>query len=129
MIAEALPPSVRYSPYTMTNILAAILSGDLRVWGKYWPDEPDGKLHAVLTTTERYDPISGQRSILIYTLYGTMPLTDMKLWESAIRTLLEYTKSRKAQALTAYTSNRKLAAIIRRLGGDTDFTFMELNLD
>ena len=129
MIVWALPPPIRYSPGVETNVLAAILRGDLAVWGAYWPNEPTGKLMAIFTTIEQYEPISGSRSLFIYTLYGTMPLTNRELWQDSIAQLLRHAEARGCYSVSTYTCDRGTISMIERLGGNTEYRLAEINLD
>jgi hypothetical protein len=129
LILEALPPSTRYSYGIGANVLRSILAGELVCWGIYWPSKEDGKFHALVTTTEVHDAVSGQRNLLVYTLTGVLDLSDIDLWKTSIQTLLSHAQAIGCDAVTAYTSNRGIKAMIERLGGDAEFSFLELKLN
>lgn len=130
LVLGSIPPNVASNPATPANVLSAVMRGDLLVWGKYWPEGPEGELQAIVTTTEQFDPVVRQRTMVIYTLssvQGTMD--DPKLWRSGLETLLEYSKARRCVALVAYVGNRKLETLLTRFGAVKHAAVLEIILN
>jgi hypothetical protein len=116
MIAASFPQDLGVSRTLLTNVLAAILRGDLIVWLDY-PEEGKSP-SAMITTYVREDPIMCINTLLIYNLY-LMKEQPLSYWKENLQTLVKYSKARKCKAIAGYTDDPKYLRWLGMVGADT----------
>lgn len=124
-IEESLPPVVGEHPDKMNRILSACLSGKLEVWASY--KRAESKFEAIVITQILYDDASSIYNLLIYCLYGYSTVSS-ESWTEGYIALTKYAKSKKCQSIVAYTANPFIVEMAKKYGGDTDYTFISINL-
>lgn len=122
-IEEALPPGVVRTPGLMNRVLAELLSGAMQCWLIYEGDPV--RVLGVCTTKILNEDLLGVKSLLIYSLYGWEPL---ETFEDDYRRLAEWAKVQGCRSIVAYTANPAVLSMVRRLGGNTDFTYVSFDL-
>ena len=107
----------------MINVLEALLSDKVACWSI--ADEE--KVYGVLLTTVIEDIGTKDRSLLIYSLYGFQDLPD-KLWGKGLGDLKAYAKTLDCGRIIAYTNNARIIKMVKKLGGEVDFTLIGLEV-
>jgi hypothetical protein len=127
-IEQSLPPIVIDHPDKMNRLLSALLSGKLEVWASYKHLE-DGtiKFNGIAITQVLYDDVTDLKSLLVYSVYA-YESTDELTWIEAYETISKFAVSKGCVRFVAYVSAPSVLKLIKRLGGDTSFTFISLPL-
>jgi len=125
-VEESLPPIVGEHPDKMNRMLSAMLSGKLEVWASY--KKPNNKFEAIVVTQFLYDEASNTRNFLLYCLYGYEQI-DSASWTEGWIALAKYAKAKGCHSIMAYTANAHLIDLAKLYGGNTDYTFISLDLD
>lgn len=73
MVAESLPPTVRRSMHSLTNVLVAVLLEKAQGWAYINRDQV---WQAFLLTTFYTDPIMNTNHLLVYSAYAIKTTTE-----------------------------------------------------
>ncbi len=124
-IAVAVPPTAGESVQMMTSVLARILDGDLVLWMicRTYDVNLDPLGH--LTTVVVQDHITGQRNLLIYSLYVWELLPD-EIVKEGIEVLRRYAKGMNCAKVIAFTKEPRVEEMIRMAGGNSQVKFLEV---
>jgi len=124
-IRAGLPPIAGESDEKMNNVLKNILIGNLQCWVSYLPESniPNG----VVCTKIAVDDISETRSLLIYCL-SSFDKTMQETWESGIETLCKFGAGNGCEMGYAYSNVPGILNIARRLGAETEYTYISFPL-
>lgn len=128
-IRNALPPHIMDTDEAMNNILQSCMIGAMQVWVLH---EQSGNgvgptVHAIGTTTMISDPISGSRSLLLYSLYAPGGISS-DLWMDAYKGISKYAKSIGCKSVLAYSNVDAALALAKRLGGDTSYHLITMGV-
>lgn len=126
-IEQSLPPVAGEGPEKMNSILSAALSGSLDVWASYKRSDDQVQLDAIVVTKLLSDNISGINSLLIYCLYGYEKISDDN-WKEGFEALATFAKDNKCSRIVAYSSAPVVVEWAKRLGANTEYTFISFNL-
>jgi len=126
-IEESLPPVAGEGPDRMNNILMSLLSNKSQCWASYAVNGDQRKFDGIVITKVLYDDISDTRNLLIYCLYGYGDV-GRDSWLSGFKALVKYAGSKNCCRIIGYTDVPSIARIVRRLGGETRYTFVSLPL-
>jgi len=127
-VEESLPPIVGDHPDKMNRILSAALSSKIEVWVSYVKGEEANKFEGVVLTKTLYDNASDTKNLLIYCIYGYEEVGDSS-WFGGIDKLAMYAKSRGCSQIIAYTDSPYIVKIVKRLGGEADYTFCSFDVN
>ena len=127
IIKEALnaapsPLSDKEGKYS--RILYSLMTGVYQCWFVF--DEHE-TLKACIITTIQYDDSSNNKNLLIYLVYSYKTL-DKKDLARSLLALKKYAKSLKCTQITGYTSNSGIISLVKKLNGNTDYTFFALEI-
>lgn len=109
-------------------VLSALLSDQLQMWLHTKVDGDTVKLLSVATTQLRYDNISKEMTLLLYTLYGiqksindefAVGLTEMKA----------YAKRQGCKRIVAYTPFDHVVELAKSLGADVSVRLITFNVE
>lgn len=104
----------------MASILRAALLERLQVW-VYQDDEGVG---FVVSTTMVGDPVTGMKSLLIYSLSAVNEIKKA-MWSDAFDTLSRFAKSRGASSIRAYSDDKRIVKYAASQGANTSSTLIE----
>lgn len=121
-ILEALPPVAVEDEGLLPNILKNLLSGNMQCWVV----TKKKTIYAMLVTTPQFE-IGGTKNLLVYTLYGFDNL-DMETWKEGFNSLKKYAKSIGCKSIVAYSNVERIIQVCRLLGGETEYTFITLEV-
>jgi len=107
----------------LNNILEALLLGEMTCWAY---QNREGHVSAVLTTRILNDSITEVKSLLIYSIYGTAEVRNLRDWRDGFATLKGYAKAENCSRIIAYSTNEFIDRIIERLGGNVTCRFVSL---
>ena len=124
-IEESVPPTVGEQPDRMNRLLSSMLSGKLEVWASY--TKPENKFEAIMVTQFLYDEASGTKNLLLYSVYGYVPIAE-KSWAEGFHYLAEYAKANNCSSLIAYSANQGIIDLAKQYGGDVSYTFLSIPL-
>jgi len=127
-VEESLPPIVGDHPDKINRILSSALSGKIEVWASYTKNEGALTLGGIALTKMLYDDASDTRNLLIYCIYGYGDISN-DIWIKGFETLAKYAKSRKCLQMIAYSNLPNIISLAKRLGGETDYTFISFDLN
>jgi hypothetical protein len=127
-IEASLPPVVGQASDRMNNILKSALIGKVECWVSFQNEDGLRKIDALILTTFTGDDISGTKNLLIYTFYGYGELSQ-KSWEEGCVAIFKYAKSRGCCRVIAYSDKDSIISGIKRMGGNTDYTFISVPLE
>lgn len=120
IVGKALPPTAHETFDGMLGVLNHLITGRLHCW--LIVDEESRRLNGVFTTSVIPDPITGQRSLLLYSVSSVDGLEIRPVVDS-FKKLLEFAKSVGCQKVIAYTANAKIVSLMKKLGWSTEFVF------
>lgn len=123
-ILEAYPPFAKPSEASLTSILRSIISENMDCWIIL---NKDKKVIGLLTTTIQEDMCSGTKSLLIYTLQSDGGLTK-DIWFDGLETIKKFARSKGCTKITGYTNVESIREMFRRLGGQAEMTYLELEV-
>ena len=126
-IEQSVPPATGEHPEKMNRILSSALCGKIDIWAAYTKGETN-KFEAIVVTELLYDEPSGIKNLLLYSLYGYDKVSKSS-WIDGLVTLAKYGKSLRCTNLVAYSSEQDIIELVKRLGGDTSFTFLSFRID
>ncbi len=126
-IEESLPPIVGESPDKMNKILAALLCGKAQCWASYDKTEKENRFEGIVITNIVEDSISDTKNFLIYCLYGYENV-DKKNWLNGFKSLVKYATARGCSRIIGYSDVPLILRLVKRLGGETKYTFISLPL-
>jgi len=116
-VEASLPPTSKSHTFRRGNLLKAIETGRLEVWALYRYTEKEGSLLATYATARIADQITGDVSLVIYSLTTVKGLTRESFIE-AVEKVKQYAESVGAVKIVAYFS-RDFASIAEKLGAQT----------
>jgi len=126
-IEESIPPIATWTPNMTNKILSSLLCGGAHCWISYIIEGEQRKLEAVVVTKILYDDISDTRNLLIYCLSSYE--TNMgSSWLNGLKTLVKFATSKGCKNIVAYTDVPSIIKIVKKLGGETNQTFISLPL-
>jgi len=126
-VEQSLPPVVGEHPDKMNRILSSALCNHIDVWVSYTKGE-DNKFEGIVLTEILYDEASGTKNLLIYCLYG-YDLVSNESWMQGLVNLVKYAKAKQCNQIVAYTKEEVIIKLVKRLGGETDYTFISFDVD
>jgi len=124
----SLPPTAGEHPDKMNRILSAALSGKIEVWASYTKGEEGNKFEGIMVTRILYDDASNTKNLLIYCLYGYGRI-DRSSWSHGLKIIAKYAKSKNCARIIAYTNSPYIVELVRRLGGEANYTFISFDID
>jgi hypothetical protein len=126
-IEESLPPITGEGPDKMNRILSSLLSGKADCWASYVKEKESRRFEGIVITKIQYDDISSTRNLLIYCLYGYEHI-ESESWTTGLKTLVKYASSKGCHRIIAYTDEPRIIEMVKKLGGETDYTFISIPL-
>ena len=120
-IESAVPEEFMCEEY-MTNVLKAIVKGDMHCWLLV-----EGKDVAAMGITSFLDDPGGGKSLFIFALYSYMPVS-LEKWADAFNMLKRWAAVHGCGSVLAYTDsgNEAILRIARSVGGDVSRTLVTL---
>jgi hypothetical protein len=125
-ILGALPPTVFETETVAANILKSLLLEELQCWFLYRREDGKPVIYAVATTCIDSDSISGNRNLLLYSLYGLQQPIGESVWTVGLTGLLKYKDRMLCQNLIAYTDQEDVVKRALSFGGDARFKLIRL---
>ena len=126
-IEDSIPPTATWTPNMTNKILTSLLCGKSHCWISYIMEGEQRKLEAVVVTQILYDDISDTRNLLIYCLCSYE--TNMgSSWLNGLKALVKFATFQGCKNIVAYTDVPSIIKIVKRLGGETNQTFISLPL-
>lgn len=122
-IGKSLAPTITNTTQGMSLVLKHIMLGDLKVF-MY---DNEGHANFILSTVVREDPITEQRSLLIYSLTAFFQIKP-NAWENAFDTLSKEAKRLGCSSVIAYSANEKIVNYMQSKGAKTSFTLIEMEV-
>lgn len=122
-IEQSSPPIAIAAPETMNNTLKALMTGRLRCWVMLRGE----KLLAMATTMFTIDDVSRIKDLMLYTLFGFSFVSEEE-WQYGAGKLREYARDNKCHRIVAYTCVKRLLSLAEALGGNTNYTFVSLEV-
>jgi len=121
-IREALPGFVSVNEEALSNILFALTTER----GKFWlyVDEENNVPVGFVITTIQHDRLTNARSMLIYTIYAFMEISDEQ-WRDGLETLQRDAKARGLDGIVAYSDNEALIRYLEQRGAKADFRLID----
>ena len=127
-INESLPPTVGGHPDRMNRILTSLIANKIDCWASYKRTEDMNSFEGLLLTQILYDDASNTRNLLIYCMYGYESV-DSESWNEGLRTLIKYAIGKGCNQVIAYSNIPNVINLAKRLGADTEYTFISFNVD
>jgi len=103
----------------MLSILSSFITGRLHCW--IITNDETNAITGILTTAVIPEPITNQRSLLIYTI-STVDGGELRAVIRDFQRLVEFAKSVGCEKIMAYTANPRISSLMKRLGWDVSFT-------
>lgn len=125
-IEESLPPIAGEHPDKMNRLLSSMLTGTTEVWVSY--TQPERKFESIIVTQQLYDNASNTKNLLIYCHYSYEVISPSS-WKEGLETLLQYAKEIGCSNIVAYSANQRINELARRLGANTDYTFISIGVN
>lgn len=125
-IEAALPPFVASNEHSMLYIQEQLLLGTLECWVAHYRGVPDN-VCGIMTTNIVADPVSGCRNLLVYTVTIIAGHPD-ELWELAAEKLRRYAMACDCAHIIAYSNSPHMIHIAEKIGADTSYRLITINL-
>ena len=119
VVFKALPPTATETRDGMLSILSSFITGRLHCW--IITNDETNAITGILTTAVIPEPITNQRSLLIYTI-STVDGGELRAVIRDFQRLVEFAKSVGCEKIMAYTANPRVSSLMKRLGWDVSFT-------
>lgn len=116
-IEESAPPTVNNIDKLVQSALSSLLNGKAQCWLVYDGDSKVRRFEAVVITQIVHDSISGQKSLLIYCLYGYDTISE-KSWKEGLTALIKWGSARGCDAIIGYTNNPVIIKKVKQIGGE-----------
>lgn len=113
-IKASLPPSTSLSVYAETELYKRLLIGVFQCWVG---TESDFKPKAIALTTIISDPGTGDRSLLIYSLYS-FSLVSNSEWSEWLEGLKKFAEAEGCKTISAYSNVPRANLIAQNAGGE-----------
>jgi len=130
-LEHSAPPLVAVDEAALNRILEQLLLDKMQAWVLYEQqgtvDEPRPVIYALALTLMWFEPGSGTKNLLIYSLYGYAHVKD-ELWQSGLARLQAYAHSQGCFSIVAFTEIPRVIEIVKKLGGNTQTTFIQLEV-
>ncbi len=126
MIQIAIPDLYQKEERNMVNILEAMLEGSLTGWFIY-DEQEEPQIVGLITTHFVYDAIGGNKSLMIYSLYGVNNMPK-EVWFKGIKTLIKFAKANDCISVSALTQLSNVKSIAEKLGADVSTTLIKLEV-
>lgn len=125
--AKTLEPSPTPSNVILNNLLLGVVNRTYDCWMVQVPRDGKSKQAVGMITTTRHDPITGQRFMLIHSLFSRLTLEPAE-WKEVYRLLRAVAKKNACSKIVAYSKNPRMLNIIHAVGGATDVRAVELEV-
>lgn len=123
-IQESLPAMVGEDvKEKMSNILLALLDNRMQAWASCTVESEGIEISGFIFTHILEDLASGIKSLLIYCLYGYDDVSEVE-WIDGLRTLKKFEAATGCRRTVAYTKIPHMIEVAKKLGGNTDYTFV-----
>lgn len=126
MIEKSLPDWVDLSENVMTNILESLMVGNLTGWFIY-TDSKKPEIVGFGTTRIAIDEMSGERTLIIYSLYSLNKITK-GIWMNATEKITRYAITQKCTSIAAFSNLENVVKLSEMLGADTSVTYIQWRL-
>lgn len=128
-IEPALPTfsNIRQNYERENNVLAALLGGKLEYLLFLVDDGNEVKIKVAMTVAVIETIDESGKQLLIYSIYG-LRMASKEEWLEGFELLKKYAMSKHCVSIVAYTNLKSVAEMVRRLGGNADFTFLKLEV-
>lgn len=121
-IEQSMPPTAKKDSGSVINILAELLCDAAQCWVVYSEEGSEIGLHAFAITYLRTDPLTKNKYLHVYTLYGFKPLTR-ETWARISAVILKFAKGHKCTAVTTFTNNPVVSKMVESMGGSKDWEY------
>lgn len=122
-IRESLPPQVAVSNEALKQILQNLLAKR----GHVWVYRHGNTLPAMVVTTIHTDPLSGARSLLIYSIYAFGELRRDMI-EDGMETLGTFAEDKGLDEIIAFSANDALSKFFEEeQGADASYRLIRFN--
>lgn len=118
-IEASLPPLVGDPPDKMNRILTRLMDGTMQCW--IVTEGEERRLKMVMTTTIVMDYPSGQKDLLVYSIFA-YERTDN--WISYFKPLSRWAAKHKCKRVTAFSNNPHVLRAIEELGGAAQYRYI-----
>ena len=104
-------------------VLQALIDDKLQMWLVVRVADNKVTLLGILTTQIKEEGVSGEKALLIYTLYGVQQMT-LADFEANMQGLQNYAREQGCQRVVAYTIIDNVIKLAERLGADVSTRFL-----
>jgi len=104
-------------------VLQALIDDKLQMWLVVRAVDNKVTLLGILTTQIKEEGVSGEKALLIYTLYGVQQMT-LADFEANMQGLRNYAREQGCQRIVAYTIIDNVIKLAERLGADVSTRFL-----
>lgn len=127
-IEQSVPPTAHEHPDRMNRLLAAALCGKIEVWAGYTKEDNKAKLGCICVTQFLYDEPVDTKNLLIYALYGYDMVGPLG-WKQMLYVMVKYARAKGCKKIIAYSKVDAVINLSKKLGADTDYTFISFDID
>jgi hypothetical protein len=136
-IVYPFDPQPRDPELFLTRFLSMVLQEKAAVWIGLSPNTRVGDLKSqssieqkvcvLASTVEMEDPCGAGRHLLVYSIYG-YHFIEEALWKELIETIIQYAKDRGISRLAAYSKDKRVIEMAGKMGADTQYHCLSLEL-
>lgn len=126
---NSVPPGITPSEGFLANTLAACIAGDLQCWLSFQKraDNTREILGVVITYIDN-DECSGDKNLLIYSLYGYGKMPT-RMWAEGMETLKKYAKGAGCKRILAFTSHENVMKIAKFLDCNAEVSVLQWEIE
>jgi hypothetical protein len=127
---ELKPAIVASFPRTPKNKelwLSELLAKGLTDQVTFWVGTEGEFISLLLLTTSFVEPITQERSLLVYAPYGFRPISE-ELWKEMAQAGTDHARALGCSTIVAYSEIPRVVEISKALGADTRTTFIQWRL-
>lgn len=116
-VQQSLPSQVEDVEGILSNVLMALLSGNMDCWVI---SSKDNKIEGIATTQILWDEASRVKTLLVYSVYSYGNISEQN-WNKCLGTIREFAKNRGCHKISAFSGNERLVNLMTKLGADKQF--------
>lgn len=125
MFLNSMPPLCLGAEGFLVKVRESILSKKMAVW---WEMDENGNCSGQVITTIRHDGYTDIDDLVVYSLYATKTV-PIDVWLRGLATLRVAAKKSGCKRVVGYTNVPEIVARAKKLGADTSFTFVTMEVD
>lgn len=121
-VQVSMPPTTKETDQFFVKTLMALLAGRMQCWICI-DSVTSSKLKSMVITELITNPLSGEKCLILSSGASFEPV-ELKDWRKGFLSLVKFAKANRCSSIAAYTVNKDLLDMFKRLGMSTEYTYV-----